>query len=67
MALRGEHLNDDRVIYKKASVVKVTTENEVHLNLDGEYGGDAPATFENLKRHIDIFVPLADIREEDRI
>lgn len=42
MALRGEHLNDDRVIYKKASVVKVTTENEVHLNLDGEYGGDAP-------------------------
>ena len=67
MALRGEHLNDDRVIYKKASVVKVTTENEVHLNLDGEYGGDAPATFENLKRHIEIFVPLADIREEDRI
>ncbi|WDU79005.1 diacylglycerol kinase [Lysinibacillus sp. G01H] len=67
MALRGEHLNDDRVIYKKASVVKVTTENEVHLNLDGEYGGDAPATFENLKRHIEIFVPLADIREEDHI
>lgn len=67
MALRGEHLNDDRVIYKKASVVKVTTENEVHLNLDGEYGGDAPATFENLKRHIEIFVPLADVREEDRI
>ena len=67
MALRGEHLNDDRVIYKKASVVKVTTENEVHLNLDGEYGGDAPATFENLKRHIEIFVPLTDIREEDRI
>lgn len=67
MALRGEHLNDDRVIYKKASIVKVTTENEVHLNLDGEYGGDAPATFENLKRHIEIFVPLADIREEDRI
>ncbi|KUF33491.1 diacylglycerol kinase [Lysinibacillus sp. F5] len=67
MALRGEHLNDDRVIYKKASVVKVTTENEVHLNLDGEYGGDAPAKFENLKRHIEIFVPLADIREEDRI
>ncbi|KOS59971.1 diacylglycerol kinase [Lysinibacillus agricola] len=67
MALRGEHLNDDRVIYKKASVVKVSTEDEVHLNLDGEYGGDAPATFENLKRHIEIFVPLADIREEDRI
>jgi len=67
MALRGEHLNDDRVIYKKASVVKVSTEDEIHLNLDGEYGGDAPATFENLKRHIEIFVPLEDIRESDRI
>lgn len=67
MALRGEHLNDDRVIYKKARYVKVTSQDEVHLNLDGEYGGDAPATFENLKRHIEVFVPIDDIRAEDRV
>ncbi|MEG0259243.1 MAG: diacylglycerol kinase [Lysinibacillus sp.] len=67
MALRGEHLNDNRVIYKKASVVKVTSMDEVHLNLDGEYGGDVPATFENLKQHIEIFVPLENIRKEDRV
>lgn len=67
LALRGEHLNDERVIYQKASRVKVTSDEEVHLNLDGEYGGDAPAVFQNLKRHIEIFVPINEIREEDRV
>lgn len=67
LALRGEHLNDERVIYRKASRVKVTSEEDVHLNLDGEYGGDAPAVFQNLKRHIEIFVPIDDIRVEDRV
>lgn len=67
LALRGEHLNDERVIYRKASRVKVSSEEEVHLNLDGEYGGDAPAVFQNLKRHIEVFVPIDEIREEDKI
>ncbi|RKJ60007.1 diacylglycerol kinase, partial [Butyricicoccus sp. 1XD8-22] len=67
LALRGEHLNDPNVIYKKASKVKVTSNEEVHLNLDGEYGGDAPASLVNLKRHIEIFVPIDDIRELDRV
>ncbi|GGG32588.1 diacylglycerol kinase [Lysinibacillus alkalisoli] len=58
MALRGVHLNDDRVIYEKASRVSITTTGEVHLNLDGEYGGDAPATLQNLKQHIEMFVPI---------
>ncbi|MBM7608048.1 diacylglycerol kinase [Ureibacillus composti] len=67
LALRGEHLNDPNLIYKKASIVKVDSKEEVHLNLDGEYGGDAPATFKNLKRHIEVFVPIDDIREQDRV
>ena len=25
------------------------------INIDGEYGGDAPMKFKNLKRHIEIF------------
>ena len=28
------------------------------VNLDGEYGGDAPMVFKNLKRHIDMFTNL---------
>ena len=67
LAARGEHLNDPRVIYRKAKRVKVTTTGEVHLNLDGEYGGDAPAEFVNLKRHIEVFVPINEIREIDRV
>ena len=67
LALRGEHLSDERVIYKKANRVVVKSDEEVHLNLDGEYGGDAPAIFQNLKQHIEIFVPIDEIREEDRI
>lgn len=66
LALRGEHLNDPNVIYRKASKVEVTTHDTVHLNLDGEYGGDAPATFRNLKRHIEVFIPINNIREIDR-
>lgn len=67
LALRGEHLSDERVIYKKANRVVVKSDEEVHLNLDGEYGGDAPAIFQNLKQHIEVFVPIDEIREEDRI
>ncbi|GEK33757.1 diacylglycerol kinase [Kurthia sibirica] len=67
LAVRGEHLKDPHVIYAKAKEVKVYSDDKIQLNLDGEYGGDAPATFKNLKRHIELFVPLEDIREEDRI
>ena len=63
LALRGEHLNDERVIYRKASRVEVTSEDEVHLNLDGEYGGDVPATFQNLERHIEVFATVAELGE----
>lgn len=67
LALRGEHLNDERVVYRKASRVIVTSEEEVHLNLDGEYGGDAPAMFQNLKRHIEIFAPISESNSIDTI
>lgn len=67
MALRGEHLTSDLIVYRKANRVEVSTDNTVHLNLDGEYGGDAPVTFKNLKRHIDVIVPINDIREIDRV
>ncbi|MEK4520772.1 diacylglycerol kinase [Psychrobacillus sp. FSL W7-1457] len=66
LALRGEHLEDPHVIYKKAQHIKVTSEDKVLLNLDGEYGGTIPAIFQNLYRHIDVFVPIDEIREQDR-
>ncbi|KGR86969.1 diacylglycerol kinase [Lysinibacillus odysseyi] len=67
LAARGEHLKDPRIIYRKAKRVKVSTSGEIHLNLDGEYGGDAPAEFVNLMRHIEVFVPIDEIRDIDRV
>ncbi|GKW47574.1 diacylglycerol kinase [Planococcus sp. NCCP-2050] len=66
LALRGEHLSDPHVIYAKASKIAVTSDERVLLNLDGEYGGLLPATFENLARHIEVMVPIDSISEKDR-
>lgn len=67
LAAKGEHLNSPNVVYRKAEKVSVSTNDTVHINLDGEYGGDAPATFENLMRHIEVFVPINEIKESDRV
>ncbi|GHI00612.1 diacylglycerol kinase [Neobacillus kokaensis] len=66
MAIRGEHVNDPNVIYTKANRIKVQSSEKVQLNLDGEFGGLLPAEFANLYRHLEVFVPLDDIRPNDR-
>ncbi|WP_100330215.1 diacylglycerol kinase [Bacillus xiapuensis] len=67
LALRGEHLQDDHVIYTKANRVKITSPEKVLINLDGELGGSSPADFENLYRHIEVFAPVDQLRPQDRI
>jgi len=66
LALRGEHINDPNVIYVGANRIKITSEEKVQLNLDGEFGGVLPAEFVNLYRHFEVFVPIDQIRDEDR-
>jgi diacylglycerol kinase (ATP) len=65
LAIRGEHINDPDVLYTKANRIKVTSDEKVQLNLDGEYGGLLPAEFVNLYRHFEVFVPIDKIRSED--
>lgn len=67
LALRGEHLDDPLVISSKAEKITVTSREKVLLNLDGEYGGVLPATFQNLYRHIEMFAPLDELREQDLV
>lgn len=67
LALRGEHLDDPLVISSKAEKIVVTSDEKVLLNLDGEYGGLLPVTFENLCRHIDMFAPVEELKELDVI
>jgi diacylglycerol kinase (ATP) len=66
LALRGEHVNDSNVIYTQANHIKVHSMEKVQVNLDGEFGGLLPAEFENLYRHLEVFVPIEDIRPLDK-
>ncbi|WP_163100810.1 diacylglycerol kinase [Peribacillus alkalitolerans] len=65
LAIRGEHTKDPNVIYVKANRIKVTPTEKMQLNLDGEYGGLAPAEFVNMYRHFDVFVPEDYIQPDD--
>lgn len=54
----GRHVNDPRVIYVKTSFLEASTidpNKRFMINLDGEYGGDAPMRFENLHQHIEFY------------
>ena len=66
-AVRGDHVNDPSVIYTKANHIKVKSPEKMQLNIDGEYGGLLPAEFSNLYRHLDVFVPINEIRPEDMV
>ncbi|WP_071131214.1 diacylglycerol kinase [Enterococcus timonensis] len=63
----GRHINDPRVIYTKTNFLKVVdkeSEKPMMINLDGEYGGDAPMTFTNHHQHIEFFANVHDIADE---
>lgn len=55
----GEHINHPNVIYFKSRKVKVypVDEEDITIDIDGEYGGLLPATYEVLPSSFQIFVP----------
>lgn len=66
-ALQGKHIGDPRIIYAKATDVEVVPQNKgdrMMINLDGEYGGDAPMSFHDLKQHIEVVANLDEIPED---
>ncbi|WP_421383056.1 diacylglycerol kinase [Bacillus salacetis] len=66
LAVRGDHIKDPNVIYTQANRIKVHSKDKVQLNIDGEFGGLLPVEFENLYRHLEVFVPIDQIREQDK-
>lgn len=56
----GKHVDHPGIVYTKTSQVKATTLNDDRLmiNIDGEYGGDAPAKFQNIRQHIEMVTDL---------
>ncbi|EHB62614.1 MULTISPECIES: diacylglycerol kinase [Paenibacillus] len=55
LALRGEHVNDKKVLHFRTDYMEVTSPGQVQLNLDGEFGGMLPGTFRILPQHLRIF------------
>ncbi|MFF2912029.1 diacylglycerol kinase [Paenibacillus sp. NPDC057934] len=55
LTIRGEHLQDRRVVYFRTDAMEVTSPGHVQLNLDGELGGSLPGHFRILPQHLRIF------------
>src|SRR5699024_2212658 len=66
-AIRGAHLEAENIIYTQAKKIKVTPQERMQLNIDGEYGGLLPGEFENLSRHIEFCVSELFLQREDEI
>lgn len=64
----GKHVTDRRVEYIKTSKITIEplSDKRMMINLDGEYGGDAPITLENFKNHITFFADT-DLISEDAL
>ncbi len=62
----GSHLDSPHVIHKQTSFVDINVMNDSRLmvNLDGEYGGDAPVHFENLNHHIEVIANISPMEIE---
>lgn len=59
----GKHIEHPLVEYIKTSkmTIEPQTDSRMMINLDGEYGGDAPIVLENLKNHITFFANTDEI------
>ncbi|WP_273711593.1 diacylglycerol kinase family lipid kinase [Leuconostoc mesenteroides] len=51
----GKHIDNPKLIYKKTNKVEILPldNDQMKVNLDGEYGGDAPMKFTDLQQHIE--------------
>ncbi|WP_262316812.1 diacylglycerol kinase [Lacticaseibacillus parakribbianus] len=59
----GRHVDDANIIYTKTQRLKAARldDGEMKINLDGEFGGNAPMTFVNLRQHIEMFANVDEI------
>ena len=63
----GKHIESPYLIYKKTSKILARSADarKLMINLDGEYGGDAPVVFTNLKQHIEMIANVNAIPNTD--
>lgn len=54
---KGEHVNHPNVSYFKTKCLKVTTDEDLTIDIDGEYGGRLPAEFKVNDSGMRILIP----------
>lgn len=52
----GGHINHPKVIYFKSRKINISSSKDIDIDIDGEYGGKLPATFEVLSKSFRILV-----------
>lgn len=62
--IRGNHLEDDNVLYTQAKRIKIIPKEKMLLNIDGEYGGELPGEIVNLQQHIEFYVSEEFLKRE---
>ncbi|MDR2977254.1 MAG: diacylglycerol kinase family lipid kinase [Streptococcaceae bacterium] len=63
----GRHMTDVNIEYIKAKNIKLEPLNSERwlINLDGEYGGQAPVEFDNIKAGIECYANLDEVPDEN--
>ena len=56
MALRGEHIDHDKVIYLKTKEITLESETELNIDVDGEKSDKLPMTFKVLEEALTIII-----------
>ncbi|WP_439425307.1 diacylglycerol kinase family lipid kinase [Oenococcus alcoholitolerans] len=64
----GSHIKDKLVTYVKSSKVRVLplSKEKMKVNLDGEFGGIAPMSFENLRQHLEFVAFTSKMKPHSR-
>lgn len=52
----GDHINHSKVVYFKTKDIKISTDEKISIDIDGEYGGRLPADFKVAHKAFEIFV-----------
>lgn len=68
--LTGKHVDDPNLLYVKSKNVEITPLDEdakIMINLDGEYGGDAPVVFKDHQAHIAMIANVDEMNDENLI
>src|SRR5699024_7088212 len=54
--LRGNHITHPNVVYFKTKEIFVSTDKDVPIDIDGEYGGSLPVTFRTVPKGMKLIV-----------